>query len=218
MENEFKVESIIKKEERESLYKIMFIGLSTYNRILNENRELMKTNSFDEIKTRLLSFVIKRQFEDDMLSLDFPYKVEFKKTNNFGSRVVFLKNNKSKIQINKIPKNNKLYNSNKPSSYMLKEAKSNSYYTRELTFFVDANDEIGIKENERVYIILGYRIKGNQLEYLRFHIPDEHMNNSIDYFDGINEYNDMINGNNNEVYEEKIIALKGEALKLIEIK
>ena len=215
MNSKIKVESIIKKEERESIYKIIFIGLSAYNRILDENSELVKSSSFSEIRTRLLSTVMKRQLEEDMLALDFPYEVEFKKTNNFGNRVAFLKNNRCKIQMNKMPKNNKLYNSNKPSKYMLKEAKSNSFYENQLVFLLDSNSKIG---TEKVYVILGYRVNGKQLEYLTFHIPDKNMINSINYLDAINEYNDMVNGNNNEIYEEKIVKLKKEAEKIIKIK
>lgn len=218
MNYEAKVESIVKKEERESLYKILFIGLSTYNRILKENSKLLESKSFGELRSRLVRFLIKRQFEEDMLPEDFPYKAEFKKTNNFGNTVVFLKNSTSEIQINKIPKSNRLYNSNKPSRYMLEKAKLNSRYKKEITFFIDADDKVEIKENKRLYVVLGYKIADNKLEYLKFHIPDEYMETSLDCFDAINEYNNMINGDNvdKNVYEDKIIKLKNEAAKVIE--
>lgn len=224
MDNKINIKSIIGKEERESIYKVFFIGLSAYNRILTENRELVKSNAFSEIRSKLLGTVLKIQLEDQMLSLDFPYEIEFKKVSNFGNIAAFLKDDRCKIQFNKIPKSNKLYNSDKPSKYMIREAVANSIYDdtyeNQLCFsFGDVNGGQNIKNKyNKVYVILGYRVVGGDLEYLSFNIPDKNMKKSIDYLDVINEYNDMISGNNNEVYEEQIITIKKETEKIIKIK
>ena len=114
MRENITIQSIISEEERNNIYKVLFIGVSAYSRILEENKDLISSKAFIEIKTRLLNFVIKRQFDEDMISYDFPYKVEFKDVNHFGNKALMLKNNIVKIHINKTTKQGYLYNSNNP--------------------------------------------------------------------------------------------------------
>lgn len=210
------IQSIINEEDRNNIYKILFIGVSAYSRVLEANKDLISSKAFIEIKTRLLSFVIKRQFDDDMLSYDFPYKVNFEGVNNFGNKALMLKNKIVKLQINKTSRKGSLYNSNKPSKYMKKEAQSNSIYSRQIKFFIDSNDELGVKEDNRTYVILGYGVNENKLEHLDFIIPTEDMKGHIAYFNGLEEYNNLIMGvSTNDETEERIMALKEEALKII---
>lgn len=210
------VESIIDKRERLKLYNIIYIGVSAYKRLLEDNKELVNSASFKEIKTRLLNFVIKRQFEEDVLAMDFPYKVDFEGVNSFGNIALFLKDNKSKIQVKKTSKINKLYNSNKPSAYMLREAKVNSTYSREIKFFIDSDDEIGIKEDSRVFVILGYGVKEKELEHIEFTIPNANLQGFIDTFNAMDEYRNLTSEViNDEMTEKKIVALKEEALGVI---
>jgi hypothetical protein len=216
MVKDIMIQSIISEEDRKNIYKILFIGVSAYSRVLESNKDLISSKAFIEIKTRLLSFVIKRQFDDDMLSYDFPYKVDFKGVNNFGNKALMLKNKSVKLQINKTSKKGSLYNSNKPSQYMKKEAESNSIYSRQIKFFIDYNDELGVKEDSRTYVILGYGVNENKVEHLDFIIPSEDMKGHVDYFNGLEEYNDLIMGvSTNDETEERIMALKEEALKII---
>lgn len=216
MGNKVTVESIIDKNERLTLYNIIYIGVSAYKRLLKDNKELVNSASFKEIKTRLLNFVVKRQFEDDVLSLDFPYKVDFEEVNSFGNIALFLKNNKSKIQIQKTSKINKIYNSNKPAAYMLREAKANSTYSREIKFFIDSDDEIGIKEDNRVFVVLGYGVKGRELDHIEFTIPNANLQGFIDTFNAMDEYKKLTSEViNDEMTEKKIVALKEEALGVI---
>lgn len=216
MGNELKIESLIKKEDRNKIYNVLYIGVSVYKRLLEDNEELINSKSFGEIKTRILSFVIKKQFEDYMSSLDFPYKIELKEVNNFGNKALFIRNNKVKIQINKTKKKGKMHNSNRPAMYMLNAAKQNSKYTREIKFFLDSDDKVEPKENNIVYIICGYGVREKLLDHLDFIIPEQNMNDIIDKFDALHEYNDLINDNNHdETVEKRIVALKEEALKFI---
>ncbi|WP_346941076.1 hypothetical protein [Clostridium sp.] len=214
--NKVTVESIIDKNERLMLYNIIYIGVSAYKRLLKDNKELVNSASFKEIQTRLLNFVVKRQFEDDVLSLDFPYKVDFEEVNSFGNIALFLKNNKSKIQIQKTSKINKIYNSNKPAAYMLREAKVNSTYSREIKFFIDSDDEIGIKEDNRVFVVLGYGVKGREIDHIEFTIPNANLQGFIDTFNAMDEYKKLTSEViNDEMTEKKIVALKEEALGVI---
>lgn len=216
MEKEFIVESFIGKEERIKLYKIIYIGFSAYSRVMEDYKKLMDSGSATEIKTRLLSFVIKRQFEDDLLEVNFPYKIEFKRVNPFGNRALFLRNGNVKIQVNKTSKANKLHNSNKASDYMKNEARLNSIGFREIKLYIDSDDEVGFKEDSRAYMILGYGFKDNKVDHLDFIIPDEKMKKALDTFSGVDEYNELISGvANDEMTEKKIMVLKEEAAGII---
>lgn len=216
MGKEFNVEAIISLEDRQTLYKILYVGVSAYNRLINENRDLVVSKAFGEIKTRLLSFVVKRQFDKDLFPLDFPYKADFEKVNHFGNVALFIKNDKAKIHINKTSKARKLYNSNKPSNYMLKEAKINSKYTNEIKFFTDKDDEVGVKEDSRVFMILGYGLKAEVIDHLDFLIPESNMRECLDVFDALDEYNKYIMDDiEEEEIESEIVALKDEALKFV---
>lgn len=216
LNKDINIKNLISQTDRQSIYNVMYIGLSAYKRLLNENTDLVKSKSFCEIKTRLLNFIIKRQFEEDILGSSFPYKVELRKTNAFNNQALFLKNVKYKLQINKTRNADKCFNGTKPSKYMLKEAKLNSIYSREIKFFFDSDDLVTVKEDDRLYIVLGYGVNDTELSHLSFIIPNEKFDIIIDKFDAINEYNELImNVDNDSEVEDKILKIKGEAIKLI---
>ncbi len=216
MDSKITIDSIITEKERLKLYNIIYIGVSAYKRLVEDNRELVNSACFKEIKTRLLNFVIKRQFEEDVLALDFPYKVEFEEVNSFGTIALFLKDDKSKIQVKKTSKINKLYNSNKPSVYMLREAMVNSTYEKQIKFFIDSDDEVGAKEDNRIFVVLGYGVKGKEVDHIEFTIPQSNLKGYISTFNVLDEYRNLTSDVvNDETTEKRIVALKEEALRVI---
>ncbi|MCK3712619.1 Uncharacterised protein [Clostridioides difficile] len=216
MEKELEVKNLIKKDDRIKIYKILYIGVSAYKRLLGEMHGLSESKSFLEIKTRLLNFVIKRQFESDVLAIDFPFEVEFKSLNSFSNTALFLKNNSIRLKIGKTFKPGTLHNSNKASKYMLKEATVNSKYEKQIKFLLDESNNISIGEEEYIFSILGYGIKNEEIDHLDFIIPDSNMKGIIDHYDALEEYNEMININSDdENIESTIVALKDEAKRLI---
>jgi len=210
-----KIERLIKKEERENIYYILYIGLSAYKRLLEDNPELEKSESFSEIRTRILSFVVKRQFEPDVLSMDFPFKVEIKDVNPYRSKALFLENKFVRIKVNKTLKRNKLHNGNEISKYMLKEAEVNSKHQKQIKFFMFDNDaEVG--EDKYTFMILGYGVRDKEIDHLDFMIPSFDMKESEETFNALEEYNQTIRmDTNNEQIERKIMFLKEEAKKLV---
>ncbi|EKQ56169.1 MULTISPECIES: hypothetical protein [unclassified Clostridium] len=215
MELNEKIDGLIKKEERENIYYILYIGVSAYKRLLEDNPELEKSESFSEISTRILSFVVKRQFESDVLSMDFPFKVEIKDVNPFKSKALFLNNKLIRLKINRTPKRNKLHNSNKISRYMLEEAKVNDKHLKQVKFLLFDNDaEVG--EEKYTFMILGYGVKNKEIDHLDFMIPSYNMKYAEEIFNGLEEYKQAIRMDiNNEQTERKIAFLKEEAKKLV---
>lgn len=216
MEVNEKIQKLIKKEERESLYYILYIGVSAYKRLLEGNPELAKSDSFAEIRTRILSFVIKRQFEEDILSMEFPFKVELKDVNAFKSKALFLNKKLVRLKVNKTVRRNKLHNSNKVSDYMLKEAEVNSKDKKQIKmlFFDDSAVEVG--EEKHTFIILGYGIRDKEIDHLDFMIPSADMKVVEESFNGLDEYKQTIlMDNNKDQTEKKIMSLKEEARILL---
>lgn len=216
MGNEITVQSLISKDEREQLYKILYIGITAYNRLLDENRHLEASQFFSEIKTRILNFTIKRQFEEDMLVKDFPFKIDIKDVNAFKSKALFVENSFTRIKIASTPKVNKFVTGSKIPKYMLRESQKNSRYTKKIRLFILKNNDVEIREEKEVFMILGYGIKNRDIEHLNFMIPEEDMKSTIDSFNAMNEYYETVMVTENDDYtEKKIVALKNEAKKLI---
>lgn len=216
METNEIIDSLISKNEREKIYKIIYIGVSAYKRLWDDNKQLENSEFFSEIKTRILSFVIKRQFEKDLITKDFPFEVEIKNVNKFGNKALFLQNGLSKIKLSKTSKANKFQNSTKVPKYMLREAEINSKYQRQIKLFVLENNELEAREEKRTFMILGYGVNDRELSHIDFIIPDEYMKNSIEAFNALYEFRNTVKLSiGDEVTEKQIVALKDEAKKFI---
>ncbi|GEP67194.1 hypothetical protein CBE01nite_49620 [Clostridium beijerinckii] len=216
MEINEKIDKLIKKEERDSIYYILYIGVSAYKRLLEDNPELEKSKSFSEIRTRILSFVIKRQFEEDVLSMEFPFKVEIKDVNKFKSKALFLNNKLIRLKINKTTKRNTLHNSNKVSDYMLKEAEVNSKDKKQIEMLFFDNNEAEVGEKKHTFMILGYGVRGKEIDHLDFMIPSCNMKKVEEAFNALDEYNQTILMDvNKEQTEKRIMLLKDEAKALV---
>lgn len=219
MENIISVKSLISKDERQQLYKMIYIGLSVYNRLLDENNELEKSQFFSEIKTKILNFNIKRQFEEDMLVKDFPFKIDIKEVNLFKCKALFAETPNARIKISSSPKPNKVFSGKKPPKYMLKEGELNSKYTRKIKIIMLENNNAKIEEEKCVFIVLGYGINNRKLSHLDFMIPEEDMKSLIDSFDGISEYYETVTlSKNDDSTEKRIIALKEEIKQVVNLK
>jgi hypothetical protein len=216
MEINEKIDELIKKEERDSIYYILYIGVSAYKRLLEDYPELEKSKSFSEIRTRILSFVIKRQFEEDVLSMEFPFKVEIKDVNAFKSKALFLNNKLVRLKINKTAKRNTLHNSNKVSDYMLKEAEVNSKDEKQIKMLFFENNEAETGEEKHTFMILGYGVKGKEIDHLDFMIPSCDMKKVEETFNALDEYKQTILMDvNKEQTEKRIMLLKDEAKSLV---
>ncbi|EHI97668.1 hypothetical protein CDLVIII_0962 [Clostridium sp. DL-VIII] len=216
MEVNEKIEELIKKEERESIYYILYIGVSAYKRLLEDYPELTRSDSFSEIRTRILSFVIKRQFEDDVLSKEFPFKVQLKDVNKFKSKALFLNNKLTRLKIHKTVRRNTLHNSNKISDYMLKESEVNAKHRKQIKMLIFENNEAQIGEEKHTFMILGYGVREKEIDHLDFMIPSWDMKKVEETFNALEEYKQTIlMDTNKEQTEKRILSLKEEAIGLV---
>ncbi|WP_034438791.1 hypothetical protein [Clostridium ihumii] len=215
MKTNFAVESLIKKDDREKIYKVIYIGVSVYNRLLKDNPQLEDSEFFSEIRSRVLNFFVKRQFEEDILSKDFPFKIEIKKINGFGNKALFLQNDFARMKISK-NKSNKLYNGNKISKYMLDEAKINSKHEKQIKLVILDNRELEVQQEKRTFVILSYGINGKEFDHIDFIIPNSDMKSSIETFNALDEFNETVKiSAQDENVEKRIVELKDKAKKVI---
>ncbi|EES49877.1 hypothetical protein NE172_10955 [Clostridium botulinum] len=203
--------NIIPKEVRGNLYEMLYVGITAYNRIIKDDENLRKSPFFINIKSRLLTFSIYRQFEKDMLRKEFPLKVEIKKVNNFGYNSLTLSNKKSRISLAKTLNNMTLPNKSK---YRIKECSNNYMFETQLKFDLDGYT-YNI-EPAQTYMIIGFKIKSGELSHLNLMVPDTSMDSVITNINLLDEYNNWITVTKDEPHVEKqIVAIKKEATKLI---
>lgn len=204
--------NLVPVDIRQKLYEVLYIGISAYNSLLKDNLEITKSKFFGNVKTRLLTFVLYRQFEDDMISKKFPFKVDIKQVNNFGYNSLVLYNKRVKISIAKTLDNMSLPNRSK---YRIKECKNNFRHETQLCFNFE---EPSIKkyEDALTYFIVGFGLKDGVIEHLNLLLPDTSMRYTIANIDIEKEYFDWTMGTKDEPYVEKqIVKVREEALKLI---
>ncbi|WP_297437269.1 hypothetical protein [uncultured Clostridium sp.] len=206
MESTIQVINLINKDARDSLYKIMYIGTTTFSRFLTDYTSYTNSESFKENKTRIFNSFIKRQFETDHLPTAFPFESELKKVNGCN-RALFLTDENTKLTIKK---GSKQEYRNNASNYLKEEAQNNSPYSQQVSFFITPTD---IPKNKRIFMIIEFDIDELGISYLRFAIPDQYLKSSIDTFNGLDEYKTVILGTANtpeteKLIEENIIDLK----------
>lgn len=208
---EIKFLNMIDTKTRAKIYQMMYIGITAYNRFIKENVELQKSKFLINIKSRLLTFLIYRQFDEDMISKSFPLEVNIQKVNKFGYNALMLCNDKVKISLAKTQ--NKFSLPNK-SNYRLMQCKDNLGIETQLKFNLDNDSKELIPAP--IYVIIGFKIINNQLEYLNFIVPDTTMKNSIVNINLLAEYKKVILDSKEEPeIEEQITTIKKEAGKFI---
>ncbi len=208
---EMKYLNMISTETRGKIYQMLYVGITAYNMLMKENPDLKKSKFFINIKSRLLTFLIYRQFDEDMLSEAFPLKVDIDKVNKFGYNSLMLSNNKVKISLAKTK--NKLSLPNK-SKYRLKHCRDNYSIETQFKFNFESDDPKIIPAQK--YVILGFKVRHGELEYLNYMIPDSSMEQAILNLSLTDEYYRFILDTKEEPEtEERIATIKTQAEKLI---
>ena len=204
-------------ESRNILYQTFYIALSAYNSLLEEKKEFKESVFFSNIRTRLLTFMIYRQFDKDLLSEEYPFKVITEKVNNFGYTSLILHKNNINISLANTNKKGKLPNKSK---YRIKYSRFNTLYDVQLRFKIDESGENEIIDAP-IFFIIGYKVYGGKFSYLNLMLPDNRMKNSLQNIDLTLEYNNWLNqpiNQEDEEYIEKTIAkLKESAIRELSI-
>lgn len=203
-----KIELVVSKEDRINIYKSLYIGLSTYNRLRGSNIAIIDSKTYSEVKSRFMNFIMKRQFEEDMIPIDFPYKVDFKNVNNFGGIALFLEKGKNRIQIRKCNEKYKYIKS--PARYMLEEAKENPNKFNSSCSQISFFDGLEKKNKfSKLYLMFSYDISGNEFNVLELTLPSNDVINLIEEYDCLDEYKETVEFiENDDKVEDVIVKLK----------
>ena len=201
----------ISNEVKGKIYEIFYVGISAYNRLLQENPEMINSKFFKNIDARLLTFLVYRQYEDETLKEKFPLKININKVNNFGYNTLILEDRKYRLSIAKTLKKFSLPNKSK---YRKFECRNNSKEDIQLKFNFD---EVKVKlEDDKRYFIIGFSVKGGEIDHLDLLMPNSSMDYTIVNIDLLDEYYRWISGSKDEPeVEQQIVRMKEEALKFV---
>lgn len=181
--------------------------------------DFMKDPIFSEsrlignIEQRLLSFLVERQFEDDMVSNSFPLERIVTKRNNYNFSGIELLSNNAIITI----ANTKSYSAlPQKSGYRKEYSEGNSNIFVQQKIFEDSKKRLYVKDKP-YYIIITYGGKDN-VDFINLVLPESGMDGIL-YRRSIKEEIRLINiqqpsSPNNAIYsEKKLTSLKKEFLK-----
>ncbi|MDR1773270.1 MAG: hypothetical protein LBR30_00115 [Clostridioides sp.] len=193
-----------------AIYEVFAITEGSIKRIIDGvGKEYTGSKIFKEDENRFKSCIVKIAFEPYMIDFEFPFETQNQEVNNFKMYSTFLNGDDVRINITRTKKQGTLCN-NKPAKYKIKEASANEKYNTQIEFCFDNEDGKNFTDkSEYVFVILGYSFdNNNEIKHLDFMIPSSKMDNTIDKFNALNEYNKFKNGFEEDEYiEEKIVEL-----------
>lgn len=198
------------KAIRGQLYPFFENGFRSYQELINDNKAFFDSDFISNIKGRLLSFLVFRQFEKEMLGKKFPFIPEAKTVNNFNYKSLNLLRNNIIINVCRAPDSNSLPNRSK---YRLKHCKLNKFNEKNLFYFVDKKNEMNFKK-EPYYMFLTYGYDKKDISFVNLLVPDAKMTSILEK---IELQSEMFVYKTDEVKKretEKILtSLKAEALQ-----
>lgn len=211
-------EQLIKKElpikVRSQFYPFFESGFRVYNEIVSSNRTFFDSTFIPNIKGRLLTFLIFRQFEPDMISNNFPFKTEAKIVNNFKYKSLNLIKDNVIINVCKAPDKDSLPNKAK---YKLKNCRMNRFKNKILLFDIDSNNRLTIKK-EPYYVFLTYGYDKNNISFVNLMVPNSKMTTCLKNIDLKSELKlHTFKGADKKDTEKRLATLKEEAIKNLTI-
>lgn len=168
------IDTDIKIGTRLKLFPIMKAGIESYKDIISSDRKLFNSSYSKDIRGHLKNFVIYRQFDQDMLSKNFPFKCEPLSVNSFGYTVPKLENGKGIVLIARVKKEGSLPTKSK---YKLKYAQNNNFKAKQLKFDIDK--DLKAVSDGKYLSFLTYGVKNNELDFLHLIVPDKDMNECV---------------------------------------
>ncbi|KPU45794.1 hypothetical protein OXPF_05830 [Oxobacter pfennigii] len=156
------------------LYNIFDDAFIVYNDLLDNNKEIFKGQYTSEIKSRLINFIIKRYFDDDMVPKNFPFEVKAVRM-AYGQKRLELRRKNIILTLGKAQTTNTL-----PSyaEYKSIYAKGNSMIANQLMINIDGGEEKYIDSPH--YGIITYNINENKLQFLNIIMPDSNYKYVLD--------------------------------------
>lgn len=169
---------------RAYLLPIVEDGVNVYNQLIGENNIWLNSLILGNIKGRLLSFCVARQFEPDMLSNTFPFTYVAEKVNSFGYRSSNLLKGNVVINIGKACQPNGLpYD----SSYRKERCQTNSFPQNSLFMDIDENNSLFVTSGP-YYSFLTYKVIGDSLASVNLIVPNQNMSGCYVNVDLMSEF------------------------------
>jgi hypothetical protein len=203
--------------KRARLYPVINDAFNFFNDFLLEHDSLFQSEFFKNTKGHLLSYIVCRHFEPDMVSPNFPFYYYAEKVNNFGYKNGILKSGNVIINISRARQPNGLPNK---SFHRLKKCAQNDFKSINLFFDVNHKNRLFLN-NEPYCCFLTYEVVSDQLETVNLIVPDQKMNSVLKNIDLKSEY--AFYEPEKEIIdvaekEKKITALKEEILAKVKFR
>lgn len=148
-----------------TIYLTFNASVNVYNDLIEKEKDLLSGEYFDEIKGRLLGFIIKKAFDPKLLPTNFPFNVQIVNL-PFKQKMPKLKRGNTILTISKVMEPNLLPS---PSKYKKEYAEGNYCLSNQLEFNLDKNEII---QDKPYYGIIAYKFYEEQLKMLNIIIPD----------------------------------------------
>jgi len=147
------------------IYIIVNEAIEIYKELINKENHIFSGEYFEEMKSRLLGYTIKRAFDPKLITGSFPFDVNCAKM-NFNQRRPELRKNNILLTVSQVKELEELPSQSK---YKKEYSKGNSLIAKQLIF--KETDELKIKEIP-YYGIIRYKYAENELKFLDIVIPD----------------------------------------------
>lgn len=115
------------------IYPIFETAQRTFDEIILDNHDIFKSQLKNNILGWLRTFLVFRQFEEDMISEAFPFEIFIKKVNNFGYKAITLKGKNIELIIAKTLNEHKLPSKSK---YRIKSSRANNLESKQVMIHI----------------------------------------------------------------------------------
>lgn len=178
------VENEIPLPVRARLYPIFEDGVKLFKEVVKEQSSWAGSAFWGNVKGHLLSFLIGRLFEPDMLSPNFPFRSAPEKVNNFGYKCIYLQRGNVLINIVRTKHANAL-----PSRSLnrLERCLPNNFSNVILLFDVNHENKLHIK-NAPYCCFLTYSIQNGELSSANLIVPDNKISRCLKKIDLKKDY------------------------------
>ncbi|QNB45830.1 hypothetical protein BR63_05585 [Thermanaerosceptrum fracticalcis] len=211
-------DELIKKELprsiRAQLYPFFLSGARAFHEVIQSNSTLFTSTFLTNIKGWLFNYLIFRQFEEDMLSENFPFKVQAVKVNNFNYKSLNLVRQNVIINIGKAKDKDALPNR---SWYRVKQCRKNKFKAKQLFYDTNTKNNLIVKP-EPYYLFLTYGTRNNDIEFVNLLVPNENMTGYLKKIELGSEFS-LIKNNDILIQqaEKRITSLKADVLKQLNL-
>lgn len=152
------------------LYLIIKEATEVYEKLFQKEKEIFSGEYFEEIKGRLLGYIIKRAFDKKFIPKNFPFDVDCRRM-SFNQKRPEIKKGNILLTLSKVNDRNMLPSE---SGYKKRYSKGNSLLSKQLMF-----DYVNTIKDIPYYGILTYNYEDGVLNFVDVIFPDSNYNRVI---------------------------------------